>query len=509
MLKRRGSKTNIKDLYKEPEQKELIKILVKNGIQLTDQRLFDTDLKNNQLVKNAVNGSLVIPAWQDLVNDITEIYNQVKDINKGENASYISQLANVDPDYFAVSVCTIDGQVLEIGDTDIFFTAQSCSKPITYCIAVEENTKYNCENVEKAIKKEITFSGEDYVHNFVGREPSGRNFNELCLNNENIPHNPMINAGSIMAASLINYRDHLSDRYEKVLQYWSKMCGDEKINFSNTVYLSEKTTADRNYCLGYMMQEKNAFKNGTGKFKRDWHSDDLENCLQLYFQSCSIEITCTQMAKIASTFANGGICPFTNKVVFNSDTVKNVLSLMHSCGMYDYSGEWSYLMGIPAKSGVSGVIYAVIPNVMSIAIYSPRLDNIGNSVRGIEFFKRFIKKFNFHVFDSLIVDNNKKSITKRDVYQTEFNKFLFLEAAAHNDVELLRKLLAQNVNVNSIDYDNRTALHIASSNNNIETAIFLLQYGADKTMKDRWGNTPIDDASRLESQDLLKILQES
>uniref|UniRef100_A0A6B2LIJ2 glutaminase n=1 Tax=Arcella intermedia TaxID=1963864 RepID=A0A6B2LIJ2_9EUKA len=179
-----------------------------------------------------------------------------------------------------------------------------------------------------------------------------------------------------------------------------------------------------------MMQEKGAFQRGKASSSakpRPWSATDLRRNLELYFQCCSIEMTCTQMAKVGGTLANGGMCPFTKDPIFNSDSVKNVLSLMHSCGMYDYSGEWSYLVGIPAKSGVSGVIYGVIPNVMSIAVYSPRLDKIGNSVRGVEFFKRFIKRFNFHVFDSLMVSNDKKTITKF-AHQGDFNTFL-LEVA--------------------------------------------------------------------------------
>ena len=140
------------------------------------------------------------------------------------------------------------------------------------------------------------------------------------------------------------------------------------------------------------------------------------------------------MAKGGATLANNGICPFTNDSVFDPENVKNVLSLMNSCGMYDYSGEWSYLIGIPAKSGVSGIIYAVIPNVMCIAVYSPRVDYIGNSVKGVEFFKKFTDRFKFHMFDSFMVSSEKKTINKELAYQKDFNKFLLLEAASRNDI---------------------------------------------------------------------------
>ena len=352
------------------------------------------------------------------------------------------------------------------------------------------------------------------MHNFVGREPSGRNFNDLSLNPENIPHNPMINAGSIMSVSMIAYTQAPAHRYKLIKNYWERLAGvpknsgkDDQIDIDNSVYLSEKLDANRNWALGYLMQEKKAFQQGMNpQFKREWKKTDLEDNLDLYFQCCSIKVNCTQMAKIGASLANGGICPFTNDAVLDPDNVKNCLSLMYSCGLYDYSGEWSYLVGIPAKSGVSGIIYAVIPNVMCIAVYSPPLDTIGNSVKGVEFFKLFTSKFKFHVFDSFLVNSEKKTITKEHAYQKDFKKFLLLEAASRSDIELIRKLLAQKLDVNSSDYDHRTALHVSVSNKNFECVKFLVEHGADPTLKDRWGNTAYDDAMKEDSQEIIQLL---
>lgn len=476
--------------------------LLEVGIQQDDPRISKlTDFSSSELARGALHGNLIIPNWKEFVSDVTKIFNEVKDIKEGKNAHYIPQLSNVDPNYFGVAICTIDGQILEIGDTNISFSIQSCSKPITYCIAVTENDTKS-ENDEKK-------RGESIVHNFFGREPSGRNFNELCMNHENIPHNPMINAGSIACVSLIDYKSPQSERYDKIIKYWSRLCGNEKIGFNNSVYLSEKSTADRNFCLGYMMQEKQAFQRGKDdKYLREWTNSDLEKNLDLYFQCCSIEVTCTQVAKIGSTLANGGFCPYTNDRVFESNTVKNALSLMHSCGMYDYSGEWSYLIGIPAKSGVSGVVFAVIPNVMCIAVYSPPLDVVGNSVKGVKFFKKFTNLFNFHTFDSLVVNNNKKSITKQNVYQHDFNRYLFLEAASKNNIDLIKKLLAQKIDIDTCDYDGRSALHVAASNKNIEIVRYLLINGANKNLRDRWNNKPIDDADREKCEEIQELLKE-
>ena len=151
-----------------------------------------------------------------------------------------------------------------------------------------------------------------------------------------------------LCASLIDYKNSLAIRFDKIINYWSKLVANPKINFSTSV--SERASADRNNCLAYMMQESKAFSQGINQdYKREWNSNDLNQTLDFYFQCCSIEINSTQASIIASTLANGGICPLTNQRIFSNEIVKNSLSLMSSCGMYDYSGEWAYTIGIPAK----------------------------------------------------------------------------------------------------------------------------------------------------------------
>ena len=141
------------------------------------------------------------------------------------------------------------------------------------------------------------------------------------------------------------------------------------------MFLSERATADRNFSMGYFMKEQNCFPKGA----------DLHETLDLYFQSCSMEINTETLAVMGATLANGGVCPTTGDKVLDSSNVRDVLSLMYSCGMYNYSGEFSFQVGLPAKSGVSGAIFLVVPNVMSVALWSPPLDSLGNSVRGIQF----------------------------------------------------------------------------------------------------------------------------
>lgn len=480
----------------------LLKLIKKSGILLNDQRfgklnenslmsssleelpdeindeIFYEFISSNTVLLNKIfDKDLIISNWEQFCKDINEIYLATKDCDSGKVAGYIPQLAKVSDKLYGVSVCSIDGQQHHYGDVEHHFCVQSCSKPITYLIATDLNNS-------------------EYVHNFIGREPSGKNFNELCLNSEKIPHNPLINSGAIMAASLVNYRDAIADRFDTVMEYWSKLAGNTKINFSNSVYLSERTTADRNFCLGYMMQESLAFSQGKDKkFQRDWNNNDLQDSLDFYFQCCSIEITCKQAGIIAATLANGGICPVTNERVFSPDIVKNALSLMSSCGMYDYSGEWAYTIGIPAKSGVSGIIMGIIPNVMGIAVFSPKLDEIGNSAKGIEFFKKLTTKYSFHAFDN-VLNTKKKAVINNDVVNEELNLYRALTAASNGDINSIRAIYAKGYDLNIGDYDGRTALHLAASEGELEIVEFLLSKKVNKMAKDRWANTAFDDAMR-------------
>ena len=505
-------KTNLifNSFYLDENQKikksDFIKILTNKGIFTNDPRLsknfkllkeveyIDIEIftkfmeENNSLLVKIFKNELIIPKWNEFVEEIDDIFESLSDLSKGNVASYIPQLAKVNPDLFGVSITTIDGQTYNQGDTDYHLCVQSCSKPISYCIAVDT-------------------LNEEIVHNHIGREPSGKNFNELCLNSDNIPHNPLINSGAIMAVSLIKNEMRQSNRFDYIMNYWTKLAGNKKINFNNSIYLSEKDTADRNFCLGYMMQENNSFSHGKNpELGRDWKINDLIRNLELYFQCCSIELTCEDASVIAASLANGGVCPMTDEKVFSSKNVKNVLSLMSSCGMYDYSGEWAYTIGIPAKSGVSGLILAVIPNVMGIAVFSPRLDSLGNSVKGIEFFKKFVEKFNFHIYDS-ILDNTKKQITLNNSFNHDFDCYMLLSAAHQGDLLEINRLSSKGIDLNISDYDGRTALHLAASDNNLKVVKYLLSKEVDINLKDRWNNTALDDAKRENNIEIIKLLE--
>lgn len=462
-------------------------VLDELGIHRKDTRFLENKTSNSFIDKYN-SGSLKIRNWKEFAEKLTTIFNDVKNDNSGSVADYIPQLANVDGDLFALSVVSVDGQVLELGDVNATFSIQSCSKPITYAIALE---KY----------------GEEYVHNFIGKEPSGRNFNHMCLDEDGLPHNPLINAGAIMTTSLIEKDKTQSERFDFALNYWKDLSINNYITFNNSIYLSEKDTADRNYCLAYMMQEEQTFKKGKNEKiaeskKRTWNNSDLVKNLELYFQFCSLETRVLGAGMIASTLANGGVNPWTNKKIFTYATIKRVLSIMSTCGMYDYSGEWGYSIGIPAKSGVSGLIYAVIPGVCGIAIYSPKLDKIGNSYRGIKFFKKLSEEFNIHIFDNQY-NSNKINIVAHDYYDKTLLGFLLLDACKKNGITTINEVLSKGCDINFADYDKRTALHIACSEKNIEIANLLIDKGI-RIEKDRWGNLPFDDLNEDEKTIIKK-----
>ncbi len=437
-------------------------------------------IQENRTIQHALTKRLVVPDFKAFCKEISRIFGETNQLKGGKVADYIPQLARVSPNRFAVSICTVDGQRFSLGDSKENFCLQSTCKTINYALAIEEH-------------------GTDYVHGHVGREPSGRSFNELSLNDLGLPHNPLINAGAIMCSSMLRTQLNPADRYDYVEEAWSRLCGGRPVTFDNAVYLSERETADRNFALAYFMRENNAFPAGT----------NLQETLDLYFQCCSISSCTDDLSVAAATLANAGTNPLTGEQIFQSRTIQHLLSLMLTCGMYDFSGEFAFKIGLPAKSGVSGAMMVVVPNVMGISIWAPPLDQLGNSVKGVAFCEKLIEKFNFHPYNFHAKQDEWQDPLQRKDESAYSRTFHLIYSASKGDIEELKRLQAEGVNLDACDYDGRTALHLAVEENRGQVVRFLLDQGAFHSPKDRWGNTPLDSALNQGNHSMASFLRES
>ncbi|KAK0394676.1 hypothetical protein QR680_000868 [Steinernema hermaphroditum] len=432
------------------------------------------------LISDALRNQLIIPNFGEFKEKITEIFNECMNERTGTVASYIPQLARQDPNKWGMSICTIDGQRYSLGDAKIPFCVQSVSKAFNYAIVASD-------------------VGTDYVHSYVGHEPSGRLFNEICLDSTGKPHNPLVNAGAIIVTSLLKSKWTLADRYDFVLNQYRKLAGGGYVGFNNATFLSERETADRNYAISYYMKENGCFPPGTRTLREE---------LDLYFQLCSIETTCESAAVMAATLANGGVCPLTDERCIDPRPCRDVLSLMYSCGMYDYSGQFAFKVGLPAKSGVSGAMIVVVPNLMGICLWSPPLDKMGNTTRGVKFCEKLIDTFNFHNYDSLLHTDSGKIDPRRHVGTKETDLIVgLLYAVKNGDLDMVRRLYLQGANMNMADYDGRTALHLAAAEGHPKLVRFLMQVcKADHSAQDRWNHTPLDDARHFNNHECVRIL---
>ena len=245
---------------------------------------------------------------------------------------------------------------------------QSISKPFVYGLALEDNTRTD------VLKK-------------VGVEPTGDAFNAISLEpGSGRPRNPMINAGAIAAAGLIAGRTHTA-RAQRVLDMFSVYLGEPAV-LDETVYRSESETGHRNRAIGHMLRNF------------DILTEPPEGIVDLYFRQCSVSVTARSLGMMAATLANQGQNPITGRQAIRGEYVESVLSVMGTCGMYDFAGEWLYRVGMPAKSGVSGGVIAVLPGQLGIGVFSPRLDIHGNSVRGIRVCDELSRHFDLHMFNA-------------------------------------------------------------------------------------------------------------
>lgn len=301
---------------------------------------------------------------QDVTAYLTELLEGVRDLDRGAPHD-LPVHAEADTDLLAVAVVDVDGQVWQAGDAERRFPIQSMSKPAVYGLALED-------------------VGLEEVLRHVDVEPSGDAFNRISLDPEsNLPDNPMINAGALVAHSLVR-GPTAHDRFERIRDLHSLMVGRD-LAMDEDCYAQEMERGDRNLGIAHMVRALSVLP------------DDPHDVVDGYSRQCSLEVTTVELARIGATLAAGGVVPGTDERVLTTETTQQVLSVMLTCGMYDSAGDWVSAVGIPAKSGISGGIFGAVPGRCGIATYSPRLDAHGTSTRGELAFRRLSADLGLHM----------------------------------------------------------------------------------------------------------------
>ncbi len=300
---------------------------------------------------------------------LTEILDECRIYTKdGSVASYIPELKNANPENLGICVIAEEDTFYCAGDYKIEFTMQSIAKPIILLLALMDK-------------------GEEEVRKLVGVEATGKpfdafNYSDQALKRDHI--NPMINAGAIALCTLIN-GDTYKEKFSRLLNLIRKIAGNPHLTVDEDVYISEKSTGSKNRALAYMLKAYGMI------------SDNIEDILDCYFRACSVKIDSFNLAKIAYVFANKGKS-LTGEYIFDRNYSRYINAVLMTCGMYDGSGEFALNVGVPAKSGVGGGIMAIVPGRMGIGIYSPALDNRGNSCAGIKVLEKLSKELELSIF---------------------------------------------------------------------------------------------------------------
>jgi glutaminase len=312
---------------------------------------------------------------QRITERLHELYERHREIDRERLVHYYEsgrgyyplERAGPERDVFAISLMTLDGKLRSVGDHTVAFALYSVSKVFTYALALTDNT--NAHVLER-----------------VGVEPSGDAYNSIVFDERNHrPYNPMVNAGALVTCELVRGASH-ERKAERVVDFMGACAGDDDIGPDPRTLSRELRTADRNRATAYLLRSEGMLEGAA------------EEVLAQYLTQCSVTVTTGHLAAMGATLAGGGVNPATHERVMPLREVRDVLSVMHTCGMYDAAGSWAFEVGVPAKSGVGGAILAVVPGKGGVAVYSPGLDVYGNSVRGVAVCRDVATRLGLHVF---------------------------------------------------------------------------------------------------------------
>lgn len=288
----------------------------------------------------------------------------------GKVADYIPALAEVNPKQLGIAVYDLNNnELIKAGDVDVRFAIESMSKVPVLLLAIKD----------RGIKK---------VFESINTEPTGFAFNSIMnmeINHRKHPMNPFVNAGAIATTSLVNGKD-ADEKFERIIDFMREICDDPDIILNKEIYQSESKTGDINRSLAYYMKGNQMIE------------EDVPETLEAYFKQCSVNVTATGIAKLAAVLANKGIAPWSDQRIISEESTTIVKSIMTTAGLYDESGEFSVHVGVPAKSGVGGGLMAAAPNSYGIGVFSPALDECGNSAAGIQLLKDTVQELDIDIF---------------------------------------------------------------------------------------------------------------
>ena len=299
---------------------------------------------------------------------VQEAYDQVKTNTGGKNADYIPYLANINKNLFGISICLLNGQTIQLGDTEYKFGIESVSKVHTAILVLRQY------GAQQLLEK-------------IGADATGLPFNSIfaiLLENDH-PSTPLVNAGAIAACSMVKPIADAENKWKAIVDNITDLCGSAP-QLIDELYKSESETNFNNRSITWLLKNYNRIY------------DDPTMSLDLYTRQCSLGITATQLSICGATIANNGTNPVTRKQIFDTALSPKITSLIATVGFYEHTGDWLYTSGIPAKTGVGGGVMGTLPGLFGIAAFAPPIDNAGNSVKAQLAIKHIMNKLGLSVF---------------------------------------------------------------------------------------------------------------
>ncbi|XP_029378058.1 glutaminase liver isoform, mitochondrial isoform X2 [Echeneis naucrates] len=428
------------------------------------------------LILKALQGRFVIPDFSTFTEQTQKLFSRCRQLSSDQD----KEMERVDSTKWGVSICTVDGQRLSLGDWAGSQVLGEVSWPLVYGVAVD-------------------LLGSDLVHRYVGVEDYARYDSPFTLTKTGIPHSPLTETGAIVTTSLLQLTGRRcaeeEEEYDSVLNVVRRLSNKEHATLNCSSYQSSRKSSVRLRALSFYLQEKQCFPEKV----------DVSAALDLMLQCSSTEITCESGAVMAASLANGGLCPLSGDQVMSPAATRSLLSMMQVAGMKDYSSVFHYKTSIPAASSSSGFLFAVVPGVLGLMAFSPELDAYGNPWRAVHFCQELISAFQLH---SLDVRTPFRQVLAYRQWKSESEIINVLLAAFKGDVQSLRRYFLSGVDVNVVDYDGRTALHVAAAEGHTEVIRFLLENTrANPALKDRWGSSALQEAQRHRKDSAVQLLQ--